>query len=475
MSTHIRIALILGSLLAVAVAPGARAGGFEIPDNGTFALGRGGAFIVRADDPTALILNPGGLSRLSGTHILLNHVLIWENARFTRQPTDLPQGQDYGFDPTAPVENERPLFPLGAMFIATTDFGLDNWTFAAGVYGPSAHGSKEYPVDGGQRYMLTKLDSVLLYANLAVAYGVDEHWGVGLTLQYAMAPKVKLQLVADGSPGGQLNAYYSGNDVEAVIDMKDMTSFSAIAGAWFRIVPEIEVALSGRIIPAKFNLEGDITLENVPGQTQFSDAQREITNSSASMDITVPPSARAGVRYRHLDGEREVFDVELDVVYEAWSLMENYNVDLNGEIQLFTGAPAPDTQIAKRWKDTVSVRLGGTVNLLDDMLQLSLGGYYETGAVPKNYEHLDFLSFDRVGLGFGVRGAVGPVRLSASYAHVFQEDRKVDERYAKVYQVRPIDPCPGCDGNAGWSGVPANAGKFESSYDMLAFGLEFDL
>ncbi|MCA9712980.1 MAG: hypothetical protein KDK70_44555, partial [Myxococcales bacterium] len=180
----------------------------------------------------ALILNPGGLTRLSGTHILLNHVLIWENAQFTRQPTDLPEGHDYGFDATATVENDKSLFPIGAMFIATTDFGLDDWTFALGLYGPSAHGSKKYPVDGGQRYLLTELDTVLLYANLAVAYGVDDCWGVGLTLQYVMAPQVKLKLVADATPGGDLNAYYSSADVEAVLDMKDLTSFSAIAGAW---------------------------------------------------------------------------------------------------------------------------------------------------------------------------------------------------------------------------------------------------
>ena len=29
--------------------------------------------------------------------------------------------------------------------------------------------------------------------------------------------------------------------------------------------------------------------------------------------------ARVGGRYRHLDGAREIFDVELDVEYETWS------------------------------------------------------------------------------------------------------------------------------------------------------------
>ena len=41
-------------LLLVGRAPEASAGGFEFPDNGTKAVGRGGAFTVRADDLMAL-------------------------------------------------------------------------------------------------------------------------------------------------------------------------------------------------------------------------------------------------------------------------------------------------------------------------------------------------------------------------------------------------------------------------------------
>ena len=57
--------------------------------------------------------------------------------------------------------------------------------------------------------------------------------------------------------------------------------------------------------------------------------------------------------------------------------------------------------------------------------------------------------------------------------HVFQEPRAVSEAMAKGYQLRPLDPCPdSCDFGAGWSGVPANAGVFESSYDVLSTGIE---
>lgn len=455
---------------------GARAGGFEIPDTGTFDLSRGGAFVARGDDPTAIALNPGALTRMVGTHILYNHLFLWEQSTFTRQSSELPPGTDYGFDPLAPQSNESDLFPLGGMFVATSDFGLKNWTFAAGVYGPNAHGTKDYAVDGGQRYLLTHLDAVLFYPSLAIAYGDHDTFGIGVTFQLVMTPSLAMDLVVDGSQAGGLHAYYAGNDVEARISMKDMASFSAIVGAWWRPAPNWELGISGRVVPTNLHLAGNFSLRNVPGQTQFTPAQLAVPGSAARMDLTLPPTARIGARYRHLDGQHEVFDVELDVVYEAWSMLEAFDVKLDGTINLFVGAEAPDTKLEKRWKDTLSVRLGGTVSAWHDgknELQVSLGGYWESGAVPKNYESLDFLSFQRFGIGLGVAARLGVLKLSLAYSHVFQEDRVVDERFGKVYQQRPLDPCPdNCDGGAGWSGVPANAGRFESAYDMLSAGLE---
>ncbi len=475
MTTRIPAGHALGITLALvlALAPPAHAGGFEIPDNGTASTARGGAFTVKANDPTAIAHNPGGLSRLDGTNILLNETLTWRHVTFTRAPTSMPETLNYGSDPLAPVENQKPMFPLGLMFAATSDFGLDDWTFGVGVYGPSASGAAEYPRDGGQRYMLTGLESTMLYFSAAIAYGHEDCFGVGLTLQYVMAPEVKMRMVVDGSPFGALNPYYSGNDVEAILVLSDMASFSALLGGWWRPIPELEVALSGRVVPIYLNTEGTFGLQNVPGQTVFTDDRLHVTDSKAQLDLVLPPTARLGVRYRFLDDGAELFDLELDVVYEAWSMLERYHVKVDGIINLFAGAEAPDVIIEKRWQDTVSVRLGGTWNILGDNLGVSMGGFWESGAVPANYEHLDFLSFDRFGLGLGVNGKIGPIILTAAYQHVFQEDRTVTEEHSKVYQVRALDPCPeACDGGKGWSGVPANAGTFESSYDMLSLGIQ---
>src|ERR1700757_3833401 len=68
----------------VAAARAVYAGGLEIPDNGTEALGRGGAFTAKADDATALEYNIAGLARQRGTRVLLDGNIILSTLDFTR-------------------------------------------------------------------------------------------------------------------------------------------------------------------------------------------------------------------------------------------------------------------------------------------------------------------------------------------------------------------------------------------------------
>ena len=459
----------------------ASAGGLEMPDNGTRALARGGAFTALADDLTAIAHNPGALIKLRGTSIMLTNHTFFVDERFTRAESFLAEdrfanAELYGLTPLEEVKNESTVFPIGPVFAMGSDFGLENWVFALGAYGPNTAGAAKWPVDGGQRYMLTEMDALMFYLTGSVAFGIRDVFGVGLSAQVAMAPSMRMQLVIDGSPNSTktLNPYASANDVEAIVEVSDLFGFSAILGAWWRPIESFEVALSGRVVPVVLDADGDFTLRNVPNQTQFTDPRLEVTNSSARIQMTLAPTARLGFRYRYLQDEAELFDIELDLVYEAWSVMKSMDVELNGVINLFGGdTETPDTQIAREWSDTLSVRLGGSVHPLDWMT-ISAGAYYETGAVPPNYEHIDFMSFDRVGLSLGFGGEFGIFRFMAAYMHVFQEPRAVSEALGKVYQQRPLSPCPDeCLTDAtGISGVPANAGVFKSSYDIISLSLE---
>lgn len=459
----------------------AQAAGFEIPGNSAAALGRGNAWTASVDDGTAIAHNPGALIKQKGTRLTLSHQTIWDHATFTRAESGIKQDPVANTDPAAAlksVSNSQTPFILGGFFAASSDFGLENFNFAVGMYGPSAVGQKKFPTSGGQRYMLTELDSIVAYISAAAAYGKADHYGVGVTLQLATMERTNMSLVVDASTGGALNPYYGTNDVEATVKMNDPTSFSAIVGGWFRPVPQVELALSSRVLPVTFNAEGTVGIRNAPGGATFTNAQLTMTDPVAKMKLNLAPTVAAGVRYRGLEddgkgGQKERWDVELNAVYEMWSVLKAFDVKMSGQINLFAATEMPDVVIAKNWKDTLSLRLGGTY-WLSDQLGLSAGTYVEQGSTPEGYENLDFTSFDRLGLGLGARWKGERVQLAVGYNRVFSESRTVSELDGKVYQTRPLDGCPvnaqgeKCDSGKGWSGVPANAGKFEQSYDVLS-------
>jgi long-subunit fatty acid transport protein len=283
-------------------------------------------------------------------------------------------------------------------------------------------------------------------------------------------------MVVDGQPStSELNPYEGAFDVEAEVRVSDMFAYSAIVGAWVRPLPNLEVAASGRVLPVRFNATGSVAVLNTPTGQTYSPEQLTITGGGASFDLTLPPTARLGVRYRGLEetgaeGEeaRERFDVELALVYEAWHMMNQLNVDLQGSVALFA-SPLSPVVIEKRWRDTLSARLGGTYRLTDT-LALSAGGFYEQGATPKQYAHIDFPSFDRFGASGGLTlSAPGGLELLLGYLHIFESGVTVSEAEAKVLQQRPIRPCPDlCDG---YTGVPANAGRLTASFRSVSLGL----
>ena len=188
----------------------ARAGGFETPDNGTEALGRGGAFVAKADDGTAIEYNIAGLARQRGTRITLDGNFVLSDIAFTRagsypgNPGDTRTpyaGQRY-----ATTHDKEGVF-VAPFLAVSSDLGwFERWTFALGVYGPPSKGAHNYDVGargpgmtddpqaevtlpGGQRapgparYDLAKTNLLIVFPTLAAAVRVTRWLDLGLAAQ----------------------------------------------------------------------------------------------------------------------------------------------------------------------------------------------------------------------------------------------------------------------------------------------------
>ncbi len=437
----------------------AMAGGFEVPDMGARAIGRGAAYVVGVEDGTAIHYNPGALAKMRGTTVMYHHGLLFHHTQFSRQTLSEAWGDNAGTS-FGPAESKSNLFPILGALAVTSDFGLDNWTFAAGVYGPNGVGRQSYPAYGPQSLMLTELDVLLAYYTLGAAWKWKDIFGVGAVVQYADLIRLDYGLVSDSVVTPGLNPVPDSESTQLIttIELKDRASATAQLGMWYRPHQRLELGVSSRFVPVMFHPKGGVSVDKETLVTE---------DIKVGMDLTLPIIVRGGLRYIHDTGTRQWFDIELDAVYESWSMLKSFELDVQGQLN---GQELQQLTIAKNWRDTVSVRLGGDVHPLPPYLTLRTGAFFETAATPDNYSNLDFPSFRRVGVGGGFSAGAKGAYLTVGYMHVFQEKRTVSEEFGKVFGQRPLRPCPdGCDG---LSGVPANAGTFKTGFDLLTIGID---
>ncbi len=237
-------------------------------------------------------------------------------------------------------------------------------------------------------------------------------------------------------------------------------------------------------------------------------------------------SVHTAVIHDALQDER--WDIELDAEFQLNSRNQETIVDFEDERRvefepvepLPRGLAAPsadipdDIALQKHWQDQVSLRLGGSYNVLPGTLGLSAGVHYETRGVSPNYMQVDFWPLERLGLHAGVTVRVAnAVDFTLAYAHAVQETlvvqapphRDRDEIYAEYVEagaVNAIDRRVGVPIGRDTEGLPrldaprqgtpdgtanvaqvvstaaidqppyiTNAGRYRSSFDMLALGI----
>jgi hypothetical protein len=302
------------------------------------------------------------------------------------------------------------------------------------------------------RYMLLKSSNLGIFPTLGAGYrlfdalriGLAVEWGVFAINNFTMAPA-----------GGGTSPH---NDVRAHTKAQDWFVPAATASVHVVPVDAIDIVFAFRWQDG-IDAQGTQDLETGvfdPNFEPFTTTGIEVQ----SLRIDLPWKLRAGVRFAdrlaprpagtgsgeadfvngdtiHDALQDERFDIELDVAYELNSRFKEQVIEYGqgGRINFqaagsdtlsFTPYPVPEvprTVIQKRWQDQISVRVGGTYNVLPGVLGISAGAHYETRGVDADYMQIDFFPLQRVGLHGGVIVRVASsLDLVVSYAHIFQED-----------------------------------------------------
>ena len=492
---HLLVGTIMSLLPLVVLA-----GGFEFPSNGSVALGRGGAFTARADDLVCLEYNPAGLIKLPGNHVYLGNNVIEYNMSFSGLRPD-------GSAVEAVSNQSGPMF-LVPFVAASSDFGLRDWRFAISAFGPSANGVFELPEDvSGEdprrphHYLMQEMNVLMAFYTVSAAYGRNDKWGVGLDLHWVDLMSADLSLWVDAyDPDLPKSPFFREDamDVRASTHVSDRFQFAATLGAWVRPLESLEIGLSVTGPNLNFNADGytellfeDPLLAEFYGgglETGGSDGLVSFTKDGkptgarvpTTLKFSYPMKSRLGIRYVFEEGtgekSRELFDVEFDVVWEGWSVLEDYDVRLQEYMEIvgdgFKPEPGARTKfefqpitIPRHYKDTWSFRLGGEVAPLE-WLRVRAGTYYETGAVPTAYTNVDFASFDRVGAAAGLSLSWQWLTVSLGYSHIFQAVRDVSLAESKVFKSFALRADAPTDEK-----YKVGAGSFETSYDIYSVGL----
>ncbi len=455
----------------------ALASGYYYVDSGARAIGRGGAWVVGADDLSAQYYNPAALSNV--TRPLLN-LQGWGAAQYVR--FDRMDEPDAGLE-FEPVENLSPpiLEPSGGF---ATNLGgiapiLKNTYFAVGIYVPTAP-YLAYDPEGPQRYQLQ--DSLIWqgYAGPSVAQRITPWLTIGAGLQYTflrveerLASTVCLASDPDDCADPDYNLETPSNDLDLTVKNVDPFQLSWNAGVIVRPIPQLEIGASVQP-PIDYSAPGSLTAKfdeefNLAGQIDGT----EFTDPDTTLRVHLPLIVRAGVQVTPIPAVR----IELDGTYTQWSRMSEFLItDVNmtvphaeGSLILQEDIQITDDIVFKTgFQDAMSVRLGGDWRL-NDWAQVRAGGHFETSAVPQATVGVNLPDATKFGFGAGATFTLAKrVALDIAFAQQLHGAVSISDSQVTQQAVwtDPLNP-------AGSKVVPGKVvgnGELSSSVTYLAIG-----
>lgn len=440
------IAFRYGFAVAVALAAtDAYAGGFDIPDNGAQALGRGATFVAKADDGTAIYYNPAGLARQRGTRLYGGGNLFLHSFELQRAGVFPDDSADpatpWGGRPFPLVTNSAG--PFFAPFVAaSTDFGsFDRLTVAIGVFSPPMVGNRTFPLavnraPAASRYDFVQSTSTVFFPTASAAYRVTRWLDLGVSAHLVLA-KFEQTSVSYADVGQCANVEYQPCDSPGLL-LANATSFGATFGALARPSRNVAFGLSVRT-PVNLDAEGTFTPRN-PRVLPVA-----IAPGQAFLSTRLPLIVRGGIRYIAMDGDFEVYDLELDATYEGWGAAQGDGPRMRiPSLGSFTNI---DTLVVHGYSDTFSVRAGGAYNIeaLDGVLAVRAGAFFDSPATSFAYTRLDVDTLTKIAGTLGLGYKNGAVSLDVGYAAVASVPRLVGTDQGSV---RPV--------NLGQNGKPVD-------------------
>lgn len=511
------IAAVSAAAGALFAAGAAHAGALYVPGYGPQAQGRAGAFLVKADDVSALAHNPAGLARAEGNMAQLGANFLRLSLSFQRAGHyPEAEGEPYEGEPYPEISDQsRPTFGFGGFqavpvigFVSDLgdpDLGL---RIAGGLITPKGYPERrfapdyEFEAEGvappPQRYDVMEQTALKAGPSIAAGYQVTDDLDVGARFTWGIA-----RLEATSYVWG-VNNYdeYISRDGVFEVDAWDYFVPNFGVGARYRPAAGWELGASYQS-PAQADARGEGAAFlgeelGLPGQRDeivpahdnpLCAAGGEVDALKTCVDFKLPQVFGVGARRVWRDERGERADIELNVKWENWSsgTASDYELAVDGRSDL-TGIRLQEQRLRHNFRDTYSFRLGGSYAFRagrERDVIASAGAAYDTAAAPTQYNRLDIDGNARATLGVGLAYATSRMRLDFAGGAVLQPDRTVESCVTSAAapscdgsasprtpvereQPDPIQPLRDRDNQAQ---SPFNGGDYSSSYAMFSVGV----
>jgi long-chain fatty acid transport protein len=362
------------------------AGGFQLNEHGARGVGMGGAYAARANDPSAIFVNPAGLSFLTGLQFYGGTTVVAPSVRFRGLYPDNPVPE------TKMVSNL--FFPSNVYLTYTSSSGL---AFGIGMFNMFGLGS-EWPDLWAGAALSEKIDLKTYFINPTVAYRVNQWISVGAGYSYVPSSVLITKYIKPGFVDP------TGNPVEPFLSL-DGTGHGTNWNVGVILTPteDLNIGASYRS-KTTIALNGTITFTNVPASlaSNFPDGPGTAT-------LKTPANIYVGVSYRVLPS----LTAEADYQFSGWSVYDSLKVNLTNPVGGQSSIASP-----RNYQDVYLLRFGLEYQMNTD-LTLRAGYIFDKNPVPNGYVEPGLPDADRndFTVGFGYR-LTNALRLDMSYMFV---------------------------------------------------------
>ncbi len=368
----------------------AHAGG---PVQGAKSTAMGTAFVAVADDPSAMAVNPAGLTQMNGTNTYGGVTFVIPSTTYESPSGDTEKTDFQVFIPPH--------------FYIASDADSQNLRLGLGIFSLYGIGGRKWDEDGLTRYLSTKSQIATMSVNPTVAYRLLPSLSIGAGIDY-MYSLCEAEKMVDQSALG------AGDGRMSLKNRGDGWGYNF--GILFAPDRKIKIGAAYRS-RIRIDYEGELEIKHIAPALQplFGGSDFETDTSST---YTFPDIISFGIAYM----PTEKLTLALDAEQARWSTFKRADLDIDEEIP---EAGLVDSSSSLDWKDSWLYKIGVEYKV-DAALALRAGYVFVESPVPD--DTLDPSNPDsdmhNINIGFGY--TIDKIIIDFFYDAGFYEDREVD-------------------------------------------------